>query len=1038
MSDDKNKTNPRGVTREDTQGKEKQRVPLEEMETVQIDTGGDNERNNDPRRQRLLDRMRKGATPQPVLGRGMQRKLDFEQQRFGQRNEPPLDRRMQRKVDFEDGRFQQRDGTRGTDQVQAPPQDTAPKRRPPTPPSPLVLPNDAMAAVLAIRQASVGAQDSLRHAAEQMYAIKEDFVALQKDRAEAKQGAGEKMNRLVEGVRGVLDQCEVEMLRLQALRDQLAQIQPGGPNAPPALAPLHQKVTGEIAIRLQQGQTVINDGLVLADKLQSACDGKTVFKPSDAMPNAYKPAAGELPSMLRELTGRLNELTPAFQEATRQLDKLLEEVTGLFAVAVKGGKLPESTPKRIDEIAQGTEAIAKPFSGWNKGTINPYRGIALLIKDQPQPLDPEVADLQWRMNAAYDEYGRAFGEAGQAQQKIAHLIAQLRLTIAPPTTGEAAAKELASLRDKIEMMAGGKGIEGTLDKPLKRLVDKKQDLGERKRLPDPSGINEIKPLQERLVEVNRDVESVVDSRLSLLQAQQQLAMTMTLLGTRFANQKPLAQQVAALRKAIEQLGKKVGPVVTDSERTEAGFRALADGLNKRLDCIGPAAPVEETTRLAGALASLPPPKGKGALFPPNGAATAKNGLEKGGDPRGGKLFDAVIKAWAAVEKKADEKTLAALEKAASACLSFTTTNQLADPVDTGRADKCREALRRVHELQLETARGDMPPPPWSEDQAREGRRIEAQTMLYNGGQARPPSAKGDSDSFFLNNSSGKPAFIFKPQQGEKVAQGGREGQGVAREVMSSKFNEQMKQMVGVDFGVCPTGVARLDSQSFDQGTLSQETSRLGALQQTAPNEGNLTQLCGNDPNAFKQIPTEDVQKIAMLDFLTLQGDRNPENLLVRDEGGKKRLVPIDGGYAFPDKTAFGQYCGGMGAGAGGEKTGKVGEGNGLMQLPQSDEKFTPEMLKAIERIDPTAMVKGMKQANTELVSEAPELDGMIGDENLENMRRSALFLKKAAPEFTVAELAQAYAMDFKRILALPANKVEAEIAKVLETMRARG
>ncbi|MDE2005021.1 MAG: hypothetical protein KGI51_00535 [Rhodospirillales bacterium] len=1042
MSEFKNQDENRGQTRNSggeqrvgTQDlKQKGRVPIEEMEIEKIDLGGDEGKNDDPRRLRILNRLRGGKTPPPVLGGNMQRKMQFEQKRFEERT--GINPRMQRKLDFEQEQFEKRGGSEGKGNAL---ENEAPKRLPPAPPKPLALPNDPTDAVAAIRKAAVAARDALRHAGEQLFAVKEDFVALQKERSEGKNGAGERMNRMVEGVRGVLDNCEVELHRLGLLRDQLAQVQVNAPNAPPALKPLHQKATGEIAIALQQGQPVFDEGMQLLDKLQSACDGKSEFKINDAMRQLYKPVASELPSLLRELINRLQELTPAFQDATRQLAPLLEEVTGLFAIAVKGGKLPDKTNERLDKIAQGSEAIAKPFSRWNGATIQPYRTISQLMKEQKDQIEPEVTALASRMGAAYDVYGNAFGAAGQANQKIAHLVNQLRQYQAPPVNGEEAAKALSKLREQVEQLAGGTGFEGTTAKPLTRLADKKQHLAERKKLPDPGGIDQLGPLQDRLVQVNRDVEAVVDSRLSLIQAQQQLAMFTTILTTRFANQKPLAQQVAALRKAIEQLTKKIGPVLTESERTEQGFRALVDGLTKRLDRIGPVATPEETGRLAGALASLPPPKGKDALFPANGAATAKQGLDQDGDPRGAKLFDAAVKAWAAVEKKADEKTLAALEKAANACIGFTTANKLTDPVDTGRADKCRDALRRMHELQLEQARAGMPEPPWSEDQAREGRRIEAQTLLLNGGEAKPPSGKGESDSFFLKNSSGKPAFIFKPMQGENVKEGGRPGQGVAREVLSSKFNDQMTQMMGLDFGVCPTGLARLDSPSFAQGTLSDETSRFGALQQTAPNSGNLSDLCGKnaDPNACKAIPTEDVQKIAILDFLTLQGDRNPENLLVRDEGGKKRLTPIDGGFAFPGKKDFAKYSVGMEAGSPGEKSGTVRDGNGLMQLPQSDEKFTPEMLKAIEKLDPAGMVKGMKQANKDLVAEAPELDGMVGDENLENMRRSAVFLKKVAPEFTVAELGQAYARDFKKLLDLPANKLEAGIAEIVETMRAR-
>jgi hypothetical protein len=108
-----------------------------------------------------------------------------------------------------------------------------------------------------------------------------------------------------------------------------------------------------------------------------------------------------------------------------------------------------------------------------------------------------------------------------------------------------------------------------------------------------------------------------------------------------------------------------------------------------------------------------------------------------------------------------------------------------------------------------------------------------------------------------------------------------------------------------------------------------------------------------------------------------------------------------------------------------------------MQLPQSDQKFTPEMLKAIDAVDPAALVKGMKQTNADVAKSAPELKGLVPDENIENVRRSALFLKQAAREFTVAELAEVYALDFKRVLAAPAKQLDKEIAAIIKQGKAR-
>ncbi len=1033
-----------------TQLKEKERVETEIEENAPIELRARSGRNNDPKRLRVLAWL---SNAQPKIGRGMDRKIAFETKKFEERGSEqeqeqdpsPIGKRMGRKLAFETELFDQRNA----------PKDPPPQRKLPSPPTALVLPNDPGDAILAIRNASIGAQDALRRAYDQMASVKSDFTEQQTKRTnrQDRDEPVKAMDRIIAGVRQTRDGCQVECTRLSQLANQLSSIAVNLPNTPPAVVRLHQNVTTEISARINQAKIVFDAATDLAEKLESARDGTSTFKTTDAMPG-YVPPPTELPSLLRELTTRLRELTPAFQDVARQLTPLAGEVEGLFAKAVKGTSLPNGTAARLNTIEASAGGLCKPFSRWNGSVIQPYRTINQMLGQQDKPIPVEIGTLSGQMTAAYDPYTRAFGDASQTNQKITHFIAQLRAILAPPAvSSEQAAQELSKLAETVEHL----GI--SVEKPIQRLADKKSDLADRKRLPDPAGIATIGPLQERLVVLNRDFESTRDSNLSLQQAQQQLAMTEQLLATRFSGQKALSKQVATLRKSAQQIGKQVGPALNEGSKTEAGYTALIEAMDKRLAKLGPVASVEETVRLSDALAALPPAPGKDTLFPPNASSQAATQLGKGGDRQGTALFAAVTKAWAAVEKNVTESNLAALEKAAALYISFFETKTRTDPMqdrpppvdptDSGRADKCRAALTAVRKLRQGTARESLPPPPWSEEQAREARRIEVASLLDNGAVARPPSTKGESDSFFLKDSSGKTAFIFKPKQGENVKEGGREGEGVAREVLTSKFNDQMKDMIGVDFGVCATGLARLDSDSFAQEEdaenedlakrpKSQVKSRVGALQQTVANQGNLLDQCGNDPTVAEKIPVEDVQKIALLDFLTLQGDRNPENILVRDEGGKKRLVPIDGGFAFPTTDMVSTFGQGMSAEVKGGKTGKVQPGqNGLMQLPQTDQKFTPEMLKAIEKIDPSAIVRGMKQANAEMTSQAPELDGMVGDENLENMRRAAVFLKKAAPDFTVAELAEAYATDFKKLLALPANKLDAAIGKLLETMGAR-
>ncbi len=200
------------------------------------------------------------------------------------------------------------------------------------------------------------------------------------------------------------------------------------------------------------------------------------------------------------------------------------------------------------------------------------------------------------------------------------------------------------------------------------------------------------------------------------------------------------------------------------------------------------------------------------------------------------------------------------------------------------------------------------------------------TIQLTRGGAKPPKNKGESDSFFINGTDGKPAFIFKPKEGENVQPEIPEGGGAAREVLASKFNDIMKKSAGLDFGIAPTSVARLESSQFASGSKSQATSRVGAIQQAIPNEGDVFEMAQKDPSLLASIPDEDVQKIAVLDMIQLQADRNGTNLLVQDDGGKKRLKPIDAGFSFPSKKLFRETAVGMGAGGKVSQTAPDGEG----------------------------------------------------------------------------------------------------------------
>jgi hypothetical protein len=310
-------------------------------------------------------------------------------------------------------------------------------------------------------------------------------------------------------------------------------------------------------------------------------------------------------------------------------------------------------------------------------------------------------------------------------------------------------------------------------------------------------------------------------------------------------------------------------------------------------------------------------------------------------------------------------------------------------------------------------------------------------QLRRGG-SKPPKGKGESDSFFIYGPDGKPSAIFKPKEGENVKEGTVEGGGAAREILTSKFNDLIKNSTGLDFGVAPTTVAHLENDQFTGGERSKATKRVGAVQGAIPNEGNILEMATKDPSLLALIPDEDVQKIAILDFVSLQADRNCGNILVQDQGGQKKLMPIDGGFSFPTPELFKAYAIGMAAnGQVGPNRKLVGAENAAGQLPQSNKPFTPAMLKVIADMKPDQIVAQMKQATLDLENDAPELKGTVDPRCFDAVGRSIKFLQKAAKELTPAQLTVVYALDFATILDAKDSDLDSLMDEMVKTAKGK-
>lgn len=915
------------------------------------------------------------------------------------------------------------------------------------------LPSDPLDAIKAVLLTARAAQETIRLGAVQLLALQNQYLDAKRKReeklnpSEEFDSLTEEMSRALEEFKVVNVRCGTALAELKRQEQLFNTIAVDQPNTSKTAVILHGEAKSELAKRVQKAEGTCGMGADAESKLAKAFREDGEFMAREGV-KLYEPDTFELPSILRDLMSRIKLTTGKYRDAKPPLASALLQLNVWLALANKGRALPETAAEQIKTFETEASNFSKDFGKWNAAINNPCKSARNLVKPLKKEDHLETLELFWRSEKLYDEFSSAYGEADEAAKSVLFSVSLLKATSAEPAASPTEANE--ELTRRLEQTNKQREI---VKDPIGRLLTAKDKLAEKKKALAKLDASQLSVLEVALTDLNQVIEKAQANLLALQRSTLEVNTVGGLIKTRFSVKGIDKKKVESLKKATAQLGTAISPALKEGEKTVSALIALRDEVMRKSAALGKAASVEDTVRLQGVLKDLPPSPGKDTLFPAKGVSKWKAETAKGGDQKSTKLFAEVTKAWELAEKTADSKSLDALDRAAATfLLEFESSKTGAVEVNEKRAEKCREAQRLVRKMRLKLDRDSLTEPPWTEAQATKAKQIEAGTLLENGTPAKAPSAKGESDSFFLNNSDGKPAFIFKPKQGENVKTdlGGREGDGVVREVLTSKFNDQMKEMIGVDFGVSPTGIARLESDSFANGEKSDVKSRVGALQQAVPNEGSLLDKLAEDPGFAKSVKTEDVQKVALMDFLTLQGDRNAGNLLVQDVGGEKRLVPIDGGFAFPSTELFGMASAGMGGErmnvdapvpTSNEEREKAKGGlegkNALMLLPQSEEKFSDEMLKSIAALDPSALAKGLKKSTNEISDAVPEVGGLVTDENIENVRRSAVFLKKAAPLFTVAELAEIYATDFKRILAASSKQLDKEIAAVITLGRKR-
>lgn len=330
-----------------------------------------------------------------------------------------------------------------------------------------------------------------------------------------------------------------------------------------------------------------------------------------------------------------------------------------------------------------------------------------------------------------------------------------------------------------------------------------------------------------------------------------------------------------------------------------------------------------------------------------------------------------------------------------------------DPKNIAKKDACEATIKEMRKFELAAQVQALGEPPWDSAQAMEAASVKTALDIASlpPGEQRAEALGGEhlSPAFWINRRDDegktKKAFIFKPEA--PTDQPGYPNNGEpAREALSARVTDMLNGALGLSLPVPETHVVSLGKESLPPEALNQligdgfikdQDSYVGSVQQFEATQGELRDMTSADRG---RIPVRATQELAVLDTILLNTDRHPGNFLVKpDQNGTPQLVPIDQGLCFPTRGSESQIRDNIG-----------GPHNALLGLAGSHEPFTQEMQDALARLDPDALAGAMKQERGIVEDAHPSTQGAIADESIEMSRRSAMFLKRAAPRLTPASV----------------------------------
>ncbi len=395
---------------------------------------------------------------------------------------------------------------------------------------------------------------------------------------------------------------------------------------------------------------------------------------------------------------------------------------------------------------------------------------------------------------------------------------------------------------------------------------------------------------------------------------------------------------------------------------------------------------------------------------PNGTAQNYQRLQ------GQQEYDLFLKALANFEKKRDQpQALYAVNQAANAYLAV----HKALPQDVQRKSPARErqetcvlTIQQMAHLKLAAEFNKIGPPPWNPEQENRIGQVRAEVAFEDGclkGEAE--KKQGVNGSYWINSvewgespeqNKQKKQLLFKPISDESTIAGFPTGGAAVREVMGKRINETLIAATGLSFDVPDTYLISVNGDRIE-GKEGQGT-QTGSAQVFAPSRGSLLSFMEKDAEFMKKVSKKSGQKMAMLDLVMVQTDRNSGNFMVGepDETGNPTLIPIDHGLILPPPEGIVKRA----------QRGFI-KGNMILDLPSADEKFDDEFQSYIELLDPQEIEYNLQQERLALGKQNPNLDlsTLLSDEAILSSKRSTQFLKYAAKDLTIKEIFQTLAAE---------------------------